>query len=329
MSNPLKCPKIILRLIKGSPLTPEEGDGNFKALRDFGNQLASLLSTALNTDGTLKNNEVAKSFMPFFMKFLPPLGSARWSPIVEADAIINPTHGAVWLEANGQEVLKTDYPKLYNYYAALGILPFTLASADPLKFKVPDVSGRFFLGRKATTVNQKTLTTLTRSGSIATATKVDHGFSAGQTVVIDGAGQTEYNSSFLILTSTDSSFTFAITETAATPATGTIVATAQSDGFSVGEKGGESEHKLVESELPRISPPVTIPSKSMTGFRDGTALFSLGPDNADYADKDFKITTTFGGDSPHNNMPPYVTGVCYVCAGFKIDGDWVEPVTSL
>lgn len=54
----MQVPPLVLRLSKGSPLTPAEGDENFRLLRDFSNSLANLFGVALNPDGTIKNPTV-------------------------------------------------------------------------------------------------------------------------------------------------------------------------------------------------------------------------------------------------------------------------------
>lgn len=54
----MQVPPLTLRLEKGSPVTPAEGDENFRLLRDFLNSLANLFEVALNPDGTIKNPTV-------------------------------------------------------------------------------------------------------------------------------------------------------------------------------------------------------------------------------------------------------------------------------
>jgi len=67
--------------------------------------------------------------------------------------------------------------------------------------------------------------TITRSGSTATATMTGgHPFVTGQKVVHSGATQTEYNGAFTITSTGANTYTFAVTGTPATPATGTIYA---------------------------------------------------------------------------------------------------------
>lgn len=67
------------------------------------------------------------------------------------------------------------------------------------------------------------ITGITRSGSIGTVTTtVDHELGDGETVVLSGADQIEYNGTFNISGATGSIFTISITGTPATPATGTL-----------------------------------------------------------------------------------------------------------
>lgn len=69
--------------------------------------------------------------------------------------------------------------------------------------------------------NAQTIT-ITRSGSTATATCTAHGYLVGQVVLVSGATQTEYNGEFRVTAVTSNDFTFEVTGTPATPATGTI-----------------------------------------------------------------------------------------------------------
>lgn len=71
------------------------------------------------------------------------------------------------------------------------------------------------------TLNTTALTTITRSGSTATATLTSHGYSVGDKVVVQGASQTEYNITATIIAVTTNTFDYTISGTPVTPATGT------------------------------------------------------------------------------------------------------------
>ena len=68
-------------------------------------------------------------------------------------------------------------------------------------------------------------TTITRSGATATATCTAHGLVSGTKAVIKGADQQEYNGVFTITSTGANTFTYTVSGTPTTPATGTIVTT--------------------------------------------------------------------------------------------------------
>ncbi len=73
---------------------------------------------------------------------------------------------------------------------------------------------------------QLTLTSLTRAGTVATATTpTPHGFATGDTIAIAGATPNGYNGNKTITVTSATQFTYTVVNTLATPATGTITAT--------------------------------------------------------------------------------------------------------
>jgi len=68
--------------------------------------------------------------------------------------------------------------------------------------------------------------TITRSGSTATVTHTAHGLSTGSEVVIAGADQSEYNGLHPITSTGANTYTYTVSGTPTTPATGTITSTA-------------------------------------------------------------------------------------------------------
>lgn len=68
--------------------------------------------------------------------------------------------------------------------------------------------------------------TITRSGTTATVALNAHGYSVGAIVIIAGASQAAYNGTKTILSVATNSFTYEVTGSPATPATGTITAVA-------------------------------------------------------------------------------------------------------
>jgi len=100
----------------------------------------------------------------------------------------------------------------------------TLISTGAL-FAVQDAEDQFQTTANATlTGSQITISSLTRSGTTVTATSVAHGFAVGRRMFITGAVQPEYNGLVTIATvPTVDTFTYVISGTPVSPATGTIV----------------------------------------------------------------------------------------------------------
>lgn len=70
----------------------------------------------------------------------------------------------------------------------------------------------------------QSITGITRTGTVATATKTAHGFRDGQLVTVSGAGESGYNTTERITRIDANSFSYTVAGTPATPATGTILA---------------------------------------------------------------------------------------------------------
>lgn len=80
-------------------------------------------------------------------------------------------------------------------------------------------------------VGNFSITSITRSGSTATVEATGHGLSVGEWVFIAGANETEYNGLFQVATVADADhFTYTVSGTPSTPATGTI----EGDGATAG-----------------------------------------------------------------------------------------------
>lgn len=91
------------------------------------------------------------------------------------------------------------------------------------------VHGCLLMLLDSVTVKGGTVSSITRSSAVATVTTAAaHKFVVGDTVTISGATQTEYNGSFTITSvPTATTFTYAVSGSPATPATGTPVITPQ------------------------------------------------------------------------------------------------------
>jgi hypothetical protein len=70
----------------------------------------------------------------------------------------------------------------------------------------------------------KTVTSITRASTTATVTATAHGFTTGDQVNIRGAVETDYNGDFIVTVTDANTFTYTVSGSPATPATGTIIA---------------------------------------------------------------------------------------------------------
>lgn len=71
--------------------------------------------------------------------------------------------------------------------------------------------------------------TITSSGATATVTHTAHGFSSGEISVIRGANEPEYNSAFVVTVTGANSYTYTISGSPASPATGNRLSTGQDE----------------------------------------------------------------------------------------------------
>ena len=68
------------------------------------------------------------------------------------------------------------------------------------------------------------VTSITRSGTVATVTCTAHGYTTGDSITIQGASPIGYNGTFTVTVTGPNAFTYTVANTLTTPATGTITA---------------------------------------------------------------------------------------------------------
>ena len=124
------------------------------------------------------------------------------------------------------------------------------------------------------------LSSLTRSGSTATGTTaISHSICIGMSIVIAGADQTEYNGTFTVVSvPSATTFTYTVTGTPVTPATGTI--TASYDGVSIEIESSDtgSDTNISSGGVLTIATP--IPTISSTVYTQYAGI-SGGTDEED------------------------------------------------
>ena len=85
---------------------------------------------------------------------------------------------------------------------------------------------------------------------------------------------------------------------------------AAGDDYPAGSTGGEAEHVLTEAELPKLSGEInnvlrwnrSITQSGIISAENNGVKF---PSRYDENTNNWTVKIAFGGDQPHNNMPPF------------------------
>ena len=119
-------------------------------------------------------------------------------------------------------ITRKDPVKAEGYVVFTGVA----STAIPISTLVQKADGTQYETQASATITTQSIgiSTLTRSGSTATATtSSNHNLATGVSVTISGATQTEYNITATITVISNTQFTYTISGSPATPATGTIL----------------------------------------------------------------------------------------------------------
>jgi hypothetical protein len=104
-----------------------------------------------------------------------------------------------------------------------GLFTITAATTNTFSYTIAGTPDSPATGA-ATAQAVKSVTRITRSGTLATVTCPGHGFVTGNLVQISGAAQAAYNGVFFVTRTGPDTFTFTVSGSPSTPATGTITA---------------------------------------------------------------------------------------------------------
>ena len=116
-----------------------------------------------------------------------------------------------YLYRNGQSVITRGYPSGETIEEE-DYITMLQAFNQLFLFRARDLVGDYARGA----------CTITCAGGVATVARVAHGFQSGERVCIEGAGQAAYNIEADIVVTGDDSFTFPVSHSPASPATGAI-----------------------------------------------------------------------------------------------------------
>ena len=157
----------------------------------------------------------------------------------------------------------------------------TTSSSIPISTQLQDAAGLQFTTTGTVAISNIVIsvTSLTRSGSTVTAvTTSAHEYGSTQTPVIAGAAETEYNGIQTITVVDNTTFTYEITTTPASPATGTITSADDMASLTVESTAfGKSNNLVSGTQLTFSSPIAGVDNTAIVQFGEvagGTDLES-------------------------------------------------------
>ena len=134
----------------------------------------------------------------------------------------------------------------------------TVSSTIPVLTSVQTAAGVLYTTQAELILSAQNInvTTITRSGTTATVTTAsEHSMASGQSVTIAGATPTNYNGTFTVTVISATQFTYTVSGTPVTPATGTITASFNGGTVEVeSDEEGESQNLDSAAQLTLVSP---------------------------------------------------------------------------
>jgi len=150
--------------------------------------------------------------------------------------------GCLSLQALHQDVLRQQFPQtardeFLDYLGEYELLPRNSATGSrglivqagvagtviPVLSQYSSSGNTYTVQTTATITDQTgTISSITRSASTVTADIEAHGFANGQEITVSGANETEYNGTFSIVVLSADTFTYEVSGSPTSPATGTL-----------------------------------------------------------------------------------------------------------
>lgn len=164
----------------------------------------------INTWWTHRNNSSVKTFQIYYGG---QLFSSRSNTTIDSMSFLS------IIKNRNNEASQIGIPEVqympYNAFTAPWAV-WKIGSVNTAVDQLIEVKGNVALEPS------KSVTSITRSGTTATATSAAHGYANGDYVLIAGANETQYNGTFTISNVTTNTFDYTVSGSPATPATGTI-----------------------------------------------------------------------------------------------------------
>lgn len=138
------------------------------------------------------------------------------------------------------------------------VITGTAGTTVPVNTPFTSAAGDEYVTQSATTIVAQsfTITALTSTGSTATATAAGHNLATGVTITVAGANESEYNGSFVVTVTGPNTFTYSISGSPASPATGSITGSFNGAVASFESTGAGASLNLTSGALLSITSPL-------------------------------------------------------------------------
>lgn len=179
----------------------------------------------------------------------------------------------------------------------------------------------------------QSITSITRSGTTATATKTAHGLRHRQMVTISGASQADYNGTFRITRIDANTFSYTVANSPATPATGTILAKIAALGWGTAFTGTNTRsyrapsglrHYLEVSDNSNTNTAIVRAFTAMTAVTTGTGPFPTTAQSVTNLKWPRPDPTTYSSTSAPNDSwcvvgdeKRFFLGICAQSTGYR------------
>ena len=154
--------------------------------------------------------------------------------------------------------------------AGIIVVTGTAGSNIPIASVYNDDTGAEYITKESNNIVEtvNSVASLTRSGSLVTVnTSSEHNYANGLTVIISGAAQTEYNGSHSITVVDSNTFTYTLSTTPVSPATGTILSTSTFASISIESSiFGSISNKDSGAKLTLVSPISNVDNEATVSF---------------------------------------------------------------
>lgn len=173
------------------------------------------------------------------------------------------------------------------------------------------------------TLQSLAVASITRVGSLATVTTtLDHGIASNVPVTISGATETEYNGTFAVIVTGLNTFTFTVTGSPTTPATGTILAGFTSTSVPVqSDDLTDDVNQDLDAVLTLQTPIAGVDSNASVDFSE----LGGGTDEETDADNKLRLLDRIQNPVAHYNVADIINQAKLIAGVTRVFVDEITP----